>query len=80
MLNRQGLVMKVSGNALTYLSELGYEPAFGARPMRRVLQNELVDKLSKELLAGKFEAGDTIYVDVDPKGLTFSRVQDAVEA
>ena len=73
MLNKQGMVMRVSGNALTFLGELGYEPAFGARPMRRVLQNELVDKLSKELLAGKFVAGDTIYIDVDPKGLTFSK-------
>ncbi len=41
--------------------------------MRRVLQNELVDKLSKEILRGTFQAGDTIYVDVDPKGLTFSK-------
>ncbi len=73
MLNKQGMVMRVSGNALTFLGELGYEPAFGARPMRRVLQNELVDKLSKELLAGKFVAGDTIYIDVDPMGLTFSK-------
>ncbi|MFK8057582.1 MAG: ATP-dependent Clp protease ATP-binding subunit [Saprospiraceae bacterium] len=73
MLNKQGMVMKVSGNALTFMGELGYEPAFGARPMRRVLQNELVDKLSKELLASKFVSGDTIYVDVDPKGLTFSK-------
>jgi len=41
--------------------------------MRRVLQNELIDKLSKELLGGNFVAGDTIYIDVDPKGLTFSK-------
>ncbi len=73
MLNRQAMLMRVSGNALTFLAELGYEPAFGARPMRRVLQNELVDKLSKDILRGKFQAGDTIYVDVDPKGLTFSK-------
>lgn len=73
MLNKQGMVMRVSGNALTFMAELGYEPAFGARPMRRVLQNELVDKLSKELLAGNFLAGDTVYVDVDPLGLTFSK-------
>ena len=41
--------------------------------MRRVQQNELIDKLSKEILRGRFQAGDTIYVDIDPKGLTFSR-------
>ena len=73
MLNRQAMMLRVSGNALTYMAELGYEPQFGARPMRRVLQNELVDKLSKEILGAKFQAGDTIYVDVDAKGLTFSK-------
>ena len=41
--------------------------------MRRVLQNELVDKLSKEILRGAFVAGDTVYVDVDATGLTFSK-------
>ena len=73
MLNRQAMMLRVSGNALTYLAELGYEPQFGARPMRRVLQNELVDKLSKEILAARFQAGDTVYVDVDARGLTFSK-------
>jgi len=73
MLNRQGLVMRVSGNALAWMADMGYDPSFGARPMRRVLQNELVDELSKHILRGDFVAGDTVYISVDPRGLTFSK-------
>jgi ATP-dependent Clp protease ATP-binding subunit ClpB len=54
---------------------LGYEPSFGARPMKRVLQRELVNELSKALLAGNFIPGDTIIVDLDTSGqlLNFSK-------
>ncbi len=73
MLNRQGLVLQVSGDALAFMADLGYEPQFGARPMRRVVQNELVDELSREILRGTFLSGDTVYVDVDAEGLTFAK-------
>jgi|GEM_PF-6738270 len=53
------------------LGNLGYDPQFGARPMKRVLQNEVTNELSKHLLAGEFSAGDTIFIDADAKGLTF---------
>ena len=64
--------MEVSDAAQNLLVDLGYDPQFGARPMKRVLQKEIVNKLSKELLSGNFKAGDTIYIDKDSKGLTFS--------
>jgi len=73
MLNRQGLVMRVSGNALAWMADEGYDPSFGARPMRRVLQNELVDELSKYILRSDFVAGDTVYIDVADAELTFSK-------
>lgn len=63
MLARKGMVMKMSDAAMDWLAELGYDPQFGARPMKRVLQRKLVDSLSKELISGNFNAGDTIYVD-----------------
>ena len=47
------------------IRDRGYNPQFGARPMKRVLQKELVNELSKALLKGTFKAGDTIHVDVD---------------
>lgn len=73
MLAKQGLVIKVSDKALDLLADLGYDPQFGARPMKRTLQKELVNELSKHLLSGEFGPGDTIYVDTDPKGITFSK-------
>jgi ATP-dependent Clp protease ATP-binding subunit ClpC len=46
------------------LAEMGYDPEMGARPMRRVIQQNIEDTLSDALLAGEFEDGDTIVVDV----------------
>jgi ATP-dependent Clp protease ATP-binding subunit ClpB len=73
MLAKQGLVIKVSDRALDLLADLGYDPQFGARPMKRTLQKEVVNELSKHLLAGEFGPGDTIYVDTDSKGIAFSK-------
>jgi ATP-dependent Clp protease ATP-binding subunit ClpB len=73
MLARQGMVLKISDRALDWLSERGYDPQFGARPMKRVLQADLADELSKDLISGKFVAGDTIYTDLGDEALTFSK-------
>ena len=75
MLARQGMVLKISDRALDWLAERGYDPQFGARPMKRTLQADLADELSKDLIAGNFVAGDTIYTDVDKKQdkLTFGK-------
>ncbi|MBK7410423.1 MAG: AAA family ATPase [Saprospirales bacterium] len=73
MLSRQGMVINVSDKALDLLADLGYDPQFGARPMKRVLDKEVVNVLSRHMLAATFGAGDTVYVDTDAKGLTFSQ-------
>ncbi|THH39800.1 ATP-dependent Clp protease ATP-binding subunit [Neolewinella litorea] len=73
MLARQGMVIKISDRALGWLAERGYDPQFGARPMKRVLQADLADTLSKDLIAGKFIAGDTIYADLGNDKLEFSK-------
>jgi ATP-dependent Clp protease ATP-binding subunit ClpB len=72
-LTDQSYQLELSQKAIDYLADLGYEPAFGARPMKRVLQRELVNELSKALLAGTFLPGDSILVDLDSSGqmLTF---------
>jgi ATP-dependent Clp protease ATP-binding subunit ClpB len=72
-LTDQGYQLELNQKAVDYLADLGYEPAFGARPMKRVLQRELVNELSKALLAGSFIPGDSILVDLDSTGqmLTF---------
>lgn len=73
MLNRQGMVLKLSERALAWLADRGYDPQFGARPMKRVLQADLADVLSKDLIAGHFIAGDTIYADLEKGQLVFSK-------
>lgn len=73
MLARQGMVLKLSEEAADHLAELGYDPQFGARPMKRVLQKEVVNELSKLVLAGDFTAGDTIYVGVKNDTLSFGK-------
>lgn len=73
LLAERGFHLEVSPAAAAYLAEVGYEPEFGARPLKRAIQRELQDPLSLRLLAGDFAIGDTILVDRGPQGLTFSR-------
>lgn len=73
MLAQKGMVMKISERALDWLAERGYDPQFGARPMKRVLQRDLVDGLSSVIIADTFTAGDTIYVDLNDDALSFSK-------
>ena len=80
MLGKQGMVIKLSDKSKDYLADLGYDPQFGARPLKRVIQKELVNELSKEVLSGDFGAGDTIYVGCDSKGLIFSKKPISKEA
>ena len=73
MLGKQGMVIRMSQAAEDWLCDMGYEPQFGARPMKRVIQREVTNELSKYVLAGDFVAGDTIYMDVADEELTFSK-------
>jgi len=70
LLTQQELDLSVTDAAKTRLIDLGYEPAFGARPLKRVLVREVQDPLAEALLKGRFTAGDTIKVDSD--GVAFS--------
>lgn len=80
MLAKQGVTLKLSERAKDTLVDLGYDPQFGARPMKRVLQKEIVNELSKVVLAGDFTFGDTIYADA-PKGkIIFSKTPYDKEA
>jgi ATP-dependent Clp protease ATP-binding subunit ClpC len=61
----QGITMEVSDAARAWLSEKGYDPQFGARPMRRLIQDHLEDKLSDAIIAGDLSPGDTAMVDIN---------------
>ncbi|MBP8047605.1 MAG: ATP-dependent Clp protease ATP-binding subunit, partial [Anaerolineales bacterium] len=62
------LVLTASEEALASLATMGYDSEFGARPLRRVIQQKVEDPLSDRLLAGEFITGDTIFVDVNEDG------------
>ncbi len=72
-LAKQEINIEFDEQALTLLADLGYEPAFGARPMTRVIQSEIINQLAKQVLSGEYNAGDTIFVGTDAKGFTFGR-------
>ncbi len=68
LLETSGLKLAVSSNAKDWLARLGYDPKYGARPLKRVIQRHLSNPLSSAILAGTFDSGDTIAVDVGDNG------------
>ncbi|MCS6840507.1 MAG: AAA family ATPase [Roseiflexus sp.] len=74
-LREQGLALELTPEAKKVLVREGYNPAYGARPLRRTVQRMVETPLSRSLLRGMFKPGDTIIVDVDPQTgeLTFTR-------
>ena len=63
-LEEHEIVLDATPEALELLADLGYDPEFGARPLKRVIQQKVEDSLSDDMLGGKFQDGDTILVDV----------------
>jgi ATP-dependent Clp protease ATP-binding subunit ClpB len=63
LLLKQGVDLKITEEALTYLSHHGYEPAFGARPLKRLIQKEIVNLLSKKIIAGDIDKNKPVIVD-----------------
>ncbi len=66
------LTLDLTDAALMHLAEAGYDPAFGARPLKRLIQRELQDPLALKLLSGEIHDGATVTVDAGPDGLTFT--------
>ena len=56
----------MSDEAKAWLARTGYDPAYGARPLRRLVQKEIGDKLAKAILAGTVRDGDVVTIDHDP--------------
>ena len=81
-LNERGLNVELTPNAREWLAKEGFDPAFGARPLRRALQKHVESPLSVSLLGGQFSEGDTIVVDVDPSEdkLVFRQTGEAIPA
>jgi ATP-dependent Clp protease ATP-binding subunit ClpB len=65
--------LRLADAARRYLAEAGYDPAYGARPLKRVIQREIENELALRLLDGTFREGDAITVDASGEGLTFTK-------
>ena len=78
MLAQQGIVMDATPEAIAYLSEKGYDPQFGARPVKRVIQREVLNELSKEILSGKITADSIILIDAFDGKLVFRNQSELV--
>jgi ATP-dependent Clp protease ATP-binding subunit ClpB len=68
------LELAVTPDARAWLAERGFDPIYGARPLRRLMQHEIDDKLARALLAGDIADGDTVKVDFEGDGLTVTRM------
>jgi ATP-dependent Clp protease ATP-binding subunit ClpB len=69
------IAVELSDDARTLLGNLGYDPTYGARPLKRVIQKRLVDPLALAILEGRFVAGDTVLVGTSDGELTFERAE-----
>ena len=68
MLYNQGIQLTISEEAVDWLSQLGFDPQFGARPMKRVIQKRILNELSKQILGGTVNKEDVIRIDLDKSG------------
>ena len=72
-LEEHGIHLVLTDKARDFLAEAGFDPIYGARPLRRVIQKQVQDSLAKLILSGEFAEGDTVTVDADAAGLTFAK-------
>jgi ATP-dependent Clp protease ATP-binding subunit ClpB len=71
------LTLELTPAAKAWLADRGYDPAYGARPLRRLVAKAVGDELARRLLAGELSEGDAVEVDADGDKLTFTRRQPA---
>lgn len=71
MLNANGVTLTMSDKAVDFLATVGYDPEFGARPVKRAVQRYLLNDLAKKMLNGEVDKAKAILVDADENGLTF---------
>jgi ATP-dependent Clp protease ATP-binding subunit ClpB len=76
-LAERGLDLELTPDAKELVAEAGWDPAYGARPLKRAIQRLVENPLAKRLLEGEFADGDTVLVDADGEGLTFKKARAA---
>jgi ATP-dependent Clp protease ATP-binding subunit ClpB len=79
MLSHQGIMLDTTDDAIEWLAQLGFDPQFGARPLKRVIQKKLLNELSKQILSGDVNRDDLIMIDVDKNhNFTFKNVKPEI--
>ena len=78
MIGQQGITFDATQEAIQYLADKGYNPEYGARPVKRVIQKEVLNELSKEILAGKVTTDSMILLDAFDDTLVFRNQGDLV--
>ncbi|NLQ03903.1 ATP-dependent chaperone ClpB [Cylindrospermopsis raciborskii] len=76
LLKEQKIYLDISPEACDYLVEIGYDPVYGARPLKRSIQREIENPLATKILENSFVAGDIIFIDKGENGLTFFKKQE----
>jgi ATP-dependent Clp protease ATP-binding subunit ClpC len=79
-LSFKGMSLEVTDAAKDWLGEHGYDQVFGARPLRRLIQNEVEDRLSEAVLDGRFQAGETIVIDCEGDSIILKNVPQPAPA
>ncbi|XLQ12260.1 MAG: ATP-dependent chaperone ClpB [cyanobacterium endosymbiont of Epithemia adnata isolate EadnSB Bon19] len=79
-LAEQKINLKLSELALDFLTEIGYDPVYGARPLKRAIKKYLETAIAKLILREEFKAGDTIFVDLENEKLTFKCLSDMIRS
>jgi ATP-dependent Clp protease ATP-binding subunit ClpB len=72
LLDERKIVIKLEPSAREWLADKGWDPAYGARPLKRVIQKSVQDPLAEMILAGKIKDGEKVLVSGDKLGLTFN--------
>ena len=79
-LEERNVRVEISDAARKFIAQSGYDPVYGARPLRRAIEQYVENPLSGRLLRGEFKEGDTIYVDKSTEGLTFGTTKKKVKS
>jgi ATP-dependent Clp protease ATP-binding subunit ClpB len=74
-LQERNITLHIRQSAKQFLVDTGYNPVFGARPLKRAIQRHLEDPLAMEILEGRYAENDHILVEAESSGITFSRQQ-----
>ncbi len=69
---RQHISLTISEDALQWLADAGFDPAFGARPLKRVMQRKLTNRISELILEGTIREGESVAIDLQEGALTFT--------